>query len=413
VSSSRTDPYLALRYPEFRFYVAGSFLLTAALLIQEVVLGYELYQLTHDPLTLGLIGLAEAIPFIGVSLFGGHYADNRDKKTILLVSLLVIITGSVILAVVTLPSVRNGLTQNQLLLSIYFVIFLIGLARGFYSPTASSLKAFLTPREVYANASVWYSTAWQGGAIVGPGAAGYLLDGLGLTNTLFVVIGMVGLVIVFQSFIERKPVPVVEKTDLVESMREGLRYVFNSKVILYSISLDLAAVLFGGVVAILPVFAQDILHVGARGFGLLRAAPSVGALLTFLALAYVPVMQHAWRNMLIAVAGFGIATLVFAVSTNFWLSVAMLFLTGAFDGISVVIRQTIMQVIPPDHLRGRVSAVNGIFVSSSNEIGAFESGLAAKLLGTVPSVLVGGGLTMLIVAYVWARSKELFGMKFA
>lgn len=411
--SSRPDPYLALRYPEFRLYVAGSFLLTAALLIQEVVLGYELYRLTKDPLTLGLIGLAEALPFIAVALFGGYYADNRDKKNILLLSLLVIMLASVMLVVVTYPTFRADLTTGQLLASVYFVIFLIGLARGFFSPTASSLKAFLTPRETYANASVWYSTAWQGGAIVGPGVAGYLFEGFGLTGSLLVVLGLMALVVVFQSLIERKPIPVGEKTDMFESLREGLRYVYRSKIILYSISLDLAAVLFGGVVAILPVFAQDILHVGARGFGILRAAPSVGAMLVFVALAYVPVMQHAWRNMLVAVAGFGIATLVFAVSTNFWLSVVMLFLTGAFDGVSVVIRQTIMQIIPPDHLRGRVSSVNGIFVSASNEIGAFESGVAAKLLGTVPSVLVGGGLTMLIVAYVWAKSKELFTMKFA
>ncbi len=409
------NPYAALRYPEFRLYALGSFLFTAALLIQEVVLGYELYRLTHDPLTLGFIGLAEALPYIGVSLFGGHTADNRDKKTIIQLAIGVVLTGSLILIWATHPSERLRFSQTELLALVYFVLFLIGLARGFFSPAASSLKAYLTPREVYANASVWYSIAWQGGAIIGPGIAGFLLAYLGLTTTLVVVTGLIALVFLLQSFISRKPIPASElpKASLRESLKEGLRYVWKTKILLYSISLDLAAVLFGGVVAILPVFAEDILKVGPEGLGVLRAAPSVGALITFAALVYFPATENAWRNMLLAVAGFGVATLVFAISTNFWLSTVMLFLTGAFDGISVVIRQTIMQVMPPDHLRGRVSSVNGMFVSASNEIGAFESGVAAKFFGTVPSVLLGGALTMVIVGYVWAKSKELFGMKLA
>lgn len=408
---ARDDPYAALRFPEFRYYVSGSFLFTMALLIQEVVVAYELYRLTHDPLTLGFIGLAEAVPYIALALFGGHYADNRDKKNILILSTLVVVAASVILTIVMHPSVRPLLPGIRLLLTVYFVIFLIGVARGFFSPAASSLKAFLTPRSVYPNASVWSSVAWQGGAIAGPGVAGFLYAYLGLNTTLYIVIGLLLVALTFQSLIGRKPIPVSEKTDLFRSVREGIQYVFDNKIILYSISLDLAAVLFGGVVAILPIFAEDILKVGAEGLGILRAAPAAGALITLAALAYFPATNHAWRNMLLAVAGFGIATLVFALSTNFWLSVVMLFLTGAFDGISVVIRQTIMQVMPPDHMRGRVSAVNGIFVSTSNEIGAFESGVAAKAFGTVPSVLLGGSLTMLIVGYVWWRSKDLFGVK--
>lgn len=408
----KTDPYLALRYPEFRYYTLGSFLFTCALLIQEVVLAYELYALTHDPLTLGLIGLAEAVPYIALALFGGYYADNRDKKTIILWALGVILVGSVILLAATHPDVRVRIGQTAMFVTIYGVLFLIGLAKGFFGPATASLKAFLTPREVYANASVWYSSAWQAGAILGPGAAGFLYAYLGLTGTLLLVIGLLGGVAICQGVIARKPIPgAAGRGDLFAELREGIRYVFQTKIIFYSITLDLIAVLFGGVVAILPVFAQDILRVGAEGLGVLRAAPAIGALLMFGLLAYFPPTTHAWRNMLIAVAGFGVATIVFAVSTNFWLSVVMLFLTGAFDGISVVIRQTILQVLPPDHMRGRVASVNGIFVSSSNEIGAFESGLAAKLFGTVPSILFGGGLTLVLVAYVWTRSKELFRMK--
>jgi MFS family permease len=408
----RTDPYAALRLPEFRYYTLGSFLFTSALLIQEVVLGYELYALTHNPLALGLIGLAEAVPYIALALFGGYYADNRDKKTIILRALGVILVGSVVLLWATHPSVRVRIGQTALFGTIYGVLFLIGLAKGFFGPATASLKAFLTPRELYANASVWYSTAWQAGAIIGPGAAGFLYAYLGLTGALLLVVGLLGGVAIFQALIERKPIPDgAGGGDLFGELREGIRYVFAHKIILYSITLDLIAVLFGGVVAILPVFAQDILRVGAEGLGVLRAAPAVGALLMFGLLAYYPPTTHAWRNMLVAVAGFGLATIVFALSTHFWLSVVMLFLTGAFDGISVVIRQTILQVMPPDHMRGRVASVNGIFVSSSNEIGAFESGVAAKLFGTVPSVLLGGGLTLLLVAYVWTRSKDLFRVK--
>lgn len=410
---SSTDPYAALRFTEFRYLISGTFLMTAAILIQEVVLGYELYKLTHDPLSLGLIGLAEAVPFIAVALFGGHYADRKDKRTMMQLSLLVVILGSVILLWATLPSTRQNHSQTYLLWIIYGVLALLGLSRGFYSPASSSLKAFLTPRAFYTNAATWSSIFWQAGAILGPGIAGFLYAYLSLTITLWIVIGALVLNFVLISLIEKKPIPPSdeEQTNLWQSIREGIRFVFENKIILYAISLDLSVVLFGGVVAILPVFAEDILYVGAEGLGVLRAAPSVGAVITILASAYFPPTHQAWRNMLIAVAGFGIATLIFAVSTNFWLSVAMLFFTGAFDSISVVIRQTILQVIPPDNMRGRVIAVNSIFVSSSNELGAFESGVAARVFGTVPSILLGGGLTMFIVVWVWRRSKNLFGIK--
>ncbi|MEZ4902223.1 MAG: MFS transporter [Spirosomataceae bacterium] len=271
----------------------------------------------------------------------------------------------------------------------------------------------MTPREVYSNAATWSSTFWQVGAIAGAGIAGFLYAYIGLTNTLWVVVGLFAVTQLMLAMITKKPIPDRgdSQTNLLQSIKEGIKFVYEKKILLYSISLDLAAVLFGGVIAILPVFAEDILKVGAEGLVVLRAAPSVGAVLTIFMTAYLTPTHHARRNMLIAVAGFGVATLVFAVSTHFWLSVLMLFLTGAFDAISVVIRQTILQVVPPDNMRGRVIAVNSVFVSSSNEIGAFESGVAAKLFGTVPSVLMGGGLTMVIVTWVWLKSKDLFGIK--
>jgi MFS family permease len=408
-----TDPYAALRYPEFVSLITANSLITAAIMIQEVVIGYELYKLTHDPLSLGFIGLAEALPYISIALFGGHYADRKDKRTIMQISQSVILCCSLGLIWVMYPEHRSQFSTTTLLLTVYGVLAAIGFAKGFYSPASSSLKAFLTPREVYSNAATWSSTFWQVGAIAGPGIAGFLYAYFGLINTLWVVVALFMIGQVLLAMISKKPIPETmgPAIDVWQSIKEGIKFVYEKKILFYATSLDLAAVLFGGVIAILPVFAEDILKVGAEGLGIMRAAPSVGAVLTIFATAYYTPTRNAWRNMLIAVAGFGLATLVFAVSTNFWLSVLMLFLTGAFDAISVVIRQTILQVVPPDHMRGRVISVNSVFISSSNEIGAFESGLAAKLMGTVPSVLLGGGLTMVIVTWVWLRSKELFGVK--
>jgi MFS family permease len=408
------DAYAALRYPEFRNLVTATFLITAAILIQEVVLGYELYLMTHDPLSLGFIGLAEALPFFGLALFGGHLADRREKIGLMQRALFAIMLGSAALIAVMLPAVRAQLSQNAILLAIYGVIFLLGLARGIYSPAASSLKAFLVPRELYPNSSTWVSSFWQAGAILGPAAAGFLYAKLGIDGALCVVLALFIATFILISTIKPRPPVEVESWagNIWTSLKEGLDYVFKTRIILYAISLDMFSVLFGGVVAILPVFVTDILHVGPEGLGVLRAAPSVGALLTLVVTAYWhPAKSHAWRNLLWAAAGFGIATLVFAVSQSYWLSAVMLFLTGAFDSISVVIRQTILQVLPPDHLRGRVQSVNSMFVTSSNELGAFESGLMAKLMGTVPSVLFGGAMTLATVGYVWRKSKQLFGVK--
>jgi MFS family permease len=414
--TSANDPYASLRIPDFRNFITNTFLLTVTLLIQEVILGYELYRITHDPLALGLVGLAEAVPFILISLFGGHLADRRDKKRILQVSLFVIMLGSVVLYLAFRPGIVSQFSQTARLVVIYGVLMLIGTARGFYSPASSSLKPFLVPRSLYANSSTWSSSFWQAGAILGPALGGLLYAAIGLDNTLLVVIGLYGLCFLFISLVSRHPPVATHEVTSVgfwDSLREGFTFVFGNRIVLYAISLDLFSVLFGGVVAILPIFAEDILRVGPTGLGALRAAPSVGAVLTMLAMAKYPPTHNAWRNMLLAVAGFGVATIIFALSTNFYLSLLMLGLTGAFDSVSVIIRQTILQIFPPDHLRGRVAAVNGIFVSSSNEIGAFESGVAAKALGTVPSVVVGGVFTLVVVGYIYTRSKDLFGVKLA
>ncbi|MEY4526249.1 MAG: hypothetical protein RIR57_1622 [Bacteroidota bacterium] len=402
------DAYKALQFPEFRAYVTGNTLFTIALLIQEVVLAYEIYKITHNPLALGLIGLAEAVPFISLVLFGGHFADNRDKKKIMQVTLSLIIASSVFLLYSSTQ--LQSADQDFHIYSIYAVIFIIGLSKGFFSPAASSLNPFLVPKEVFANAATWNSSFWQLGSILGPGVAGFLYAYAGLSGSLITVIALLLGVMICIFQIENRPVPVktVQHESIWHSLREGIAYVFKTKIILYSISLDLFSVLFGGVIAILPIFAEDILKVGAEGLG---AAPSVGAVVTMVTLVYFPPLKHAWRNLILAIAGFGVATLIFGVSTNFWISVVALFFTGAFDSISVVIRQTVLRFYTPDEMRGRVSSVNGVFVSTSNEMGAFESGVAAKFFGTVPSVLLGAGVTLVLVSLVALTSKELFDLK--
>jgi MFS family permease len=412
MSRSAHDPFAALKLAPFRRLITANLLLSTATLIQEVVIGYALYQLTHDPLALGLVGLAEAIPFIALALFGGHLADRREKTRLMQIAGSVIAAGSALLIWVTLPSTQAMLPQPLMLGVIYSSVFLLGLARGIYSPASASLRPFLVPREIYPNSASWAATFFQSGAIAGPALAGLMYVVLGLTGTLCVVLVMVLLNIVLIGRVPKQPVlPAPAGVALWASLREGIAYVWKTKILLYAISLDMFSVLFGGVVAILPIFAEDILKVGPQGLGLLRAAPAAGALITVIVCNWYPPTRRPWVTLLTVVAGFGVAVLVFAVSETFWLSAAALFASGAFDSVSVVIRNTLLQSLPADHMRGRVSSVNSIFISASNELGAFESGLAAKLLGTVPSVIAGGIATLGVVGYIWTRSRALFKVR--
>lgn len=406
------DPYAALRYPEFRYFVTAQFLFTIAILIQEVVISYYLYEITNDPLSLGLIGLFEAIPYISLALFGGYFADRKEKRTIIQICYGIIIMCSLLLLWVTHPSTEHGFSILQQKNFIYLTVFFLGVARGFYGPAWSSLKPFLVSAEHYSNSASWGSQFWQIGSILGPASAGFLYSWLGLTNTLILVIVFFLAAFVFVSQISKKGIQNIEtQVDIFGSLKEGIKFVTGNRILFYAILLDMFSVLFGGVVAILPVFAKDILKVGAEGLGIMRAAPGLGAVLTMLGTAYFPPTRQAWRNMLIAVTGFGLATLVFAFSTSLWLSVIALFFTGAFDSVSVVIRQTILQVLPPDDMRGRVNSVSGIFVSCSNELGAFESGVLTKFIGAIPTVIFGGVMTLVVVGTLFFRSKELFSVK--
>jgi len=402
------NAFAALRHRDFTLLiVAGGLLLTIAVLAQEVALGYALYQRTHNPLMLGLIGLAEAVPYIVVALFGGAIADRKPRKRIVVIAVSVMLLAAITLDL--LMRRADSMSDFVLLSSVYAAFAVIGLARGFYGPAASALRATLIPAALYANASAWAAAFWQVGAVLGPLVAGFLYAPIGLSGTLTVVVVLMACSLLLMTLI-RAPVAAVvtQHEPMLVAIRAGLRFVFHSRALLYSISLDLVAVLFGGVVAILPAFAEDILRVGPQWLGWLRAAPSIGAVLTLLLLArFSPVGPHLWRNMLLAVAGFGAAMLVFAVSENLWLSLTMLFLTGAFDSVSVVIRQYLLNSVPPDHLRGRVLAVNGIFVTCSNEIGAFESGAAARVFGLRNSVLAGASVTLGAAIWLGIAARDL------
>lgn len=404
------DAFSALRYRDFSIVTLNQFCLTLAILIQEIIVAYSLYQITKDPLTLGLIGLAEAIPFISLSLWGGYVADRFNKQTIMKICLFFAIPMPLILWSLFHYHGLGNLSTSQLSWGIYAVIFCLGTIRGFYNPSATSLKPFLIPRALYANGATWTTIGWQSGVIIGPMLGGFMLAFLGRETSLLTVAVLVSICFVLINLLQKRDFPKIETENVLHSLGDGFRFIWNSKIVLWSISLDLVSVLFGGVIALLPIFAEDILKVGPEGLGYLRAAPSIGALITMIVLTRFPPTQHAWRNMLLAVAGFGVFTLLFAFSNSMWLSLFALAMTGACDSISVVIRQTILQIYPPDNMRGRVAAVNGMFVSSSNELGAFESGLAARYMGTIMATVFGGSMTLLVVAISWARTKDLFGV---
>jgi MFS family permease len=389
-----------------RISICG-FFLTFALMVQEVVLGYELYKITKDPLLLGLMGLSEAIPFMILALFGGHFADRLNRRTQMLAMLCVLCAASAAIAKLA-PLMAEPGNRTQTLWLIYGSIAAMGFARGLYSPAASSLRAQIVRPEDQANASAWSSTFWQTGMLSAPVIAGVMYLQVGLENTLWFAAALMGVAtLVSITLPSLRALQAPEDISIWESIRSGFTFVFKEKILFYSITLDLVAVLFGGVVAILPAFAADVLKVGPEELGWLRTAPGLGAVVTMLLAARFSPTQRPWRNMLIAVAGFGVATLVFALSESFWLSMLALLATGAFDGISVVVRQYLLQSVPPDHIRGRVLSVNSIFVSASNEIGAFESGVAAKYLGLRSSVLAGASLTLLTAVWLFTRGKYL------
>jgi len=395
---AKNDPYAALRYKEFNIFLIIRFAMVFAWSMQFVVIEWEVYSITKNPLSLGLIGLMEVIPAVSLALFAGHIVDQREKKGLLLKCILGFSVISVGLFLLTWPVIVTNVSTQLTLYLIYFLVFLGGIVRAFLGPTIFSLFSLIIPKKVYPNAATWSSSVWQMGAVVGPAVAGFSIDIIGVHWSMLLIFGFSLLALSALSFIPKKPIlnPKIGE-NIFESLREGIRFVRKTKVVLSALTLDMIAVLFGGAVALLPIYAQDILKVGPEGFGILRAAPAVGALIIMFTSAYFPLNKNAGYKLLGAIFGFGICIIVFGVSTIFWVSVFALFMSGMTDGVSMIIRQTILQLKTPDHMRGRVASVNSMFVGSSNELGAFESGLTAKLFGTVTAVVFGGGMTLITV----------------
>jgi MFS family permease len=403
--------YAALKVPDYRRFLAMRMMTTLAVQIMSVSVGYFVYDLTNDPLMLGLIGLTEAVPAIGVSLYAGHQADKRNRRSILIVCILLLMLCSA--ALLGLALQRHHLDKTMLLGGIYGVIFVTGLARGFFSPTNFAFLPQLIDRRLLPNAITWNASTWEVASITGLGLGGLLYGffGVGAAFGTMTVLCLLALGFVLQ--IAPRPVPPADHTEpALTRIREGLNFVFSNRIIVGAIALDLFAVLFGGAVALLPVFAKDILKVGPEGLGVLRAAMSLGAISMAFFIAHRPLGRHAGRQMLLCVAGFGLCIIGFGLSRWFWLSFLCLFMAGVFDEVSVFVRSSLLQHLTPDHMKGRVSSVNSMFITSSNEIGAFESGLAARLLGTVPSVLFGGIMTLLVVAITWWKVPQLRKMDF-
>jgi MFS family permease len=408
MNTKKRDPYLALRYKEFRAYVLARFLITIALTMQAVIIGYEVYELTNSKILLGLIGLTEAIPAIGIALYGGYVADKSEKRNMLVAFISLYTVMCALLLVFTHSDMIASIGKENVVILIFFIIFFTGIARSFSGPASFGLAAQIVPREVYQSSITWASTAWQSGAVLGPAVGGILLGKAGITFTFGIIVVFLCIAIISLLMIDKKPIQFIPKGESVyESAIQGLKFVYHNKVILSCISLDLFAVLFGGAIALLPVYAKDILHVGAEGLGWLRASQAMGAILMLLFLAYFPIKKNAGKILLGAVFGFGIFIILFGISKLFWFSMFCLIMSGALDGISVSIRHTIVQMATPDEMRGRVSAVNSMFIGSSNEIGEFESGATASLMGTVPAVIFGGCMTCLVVIVTFFTSPSI------
>lgn len=407
------DPYAAFRVKEFKSFLVIRFAMVFAWSMQFIVIEWEVYNITKDPLSLGLIGLLEIIPSLSVALFAGHYVDQNEKRGLLMKCLLGFSAISLALVFLTWKGTAEFLSKNQVLWGIYACVFVGGIVRAFIGPTIFSLMSLIVPKNLYANAATWSSSAWQMGSVIGPALAGFSILWFGVSASLGIVLLFAFLALVFIFQIEVKPINNKKMGEsIIESLKEGVRFVFKTKEILGALTLDMVAVLFGGAVALLPIYATDILGVGALGFGVLRAAPAVGSFLTMMTMAYYPIRKNAGLKLMFAIAGFGLSIILFGFSEWFIVSIIALFLSGVMDGISVIIRHTILQIYTPDNMRGRVASVNSMFVGSSNELGAFESGITAKLFGTVRAVIGGGIMTILIVTYTGFKIPKLRKLEF-
>jgi MFS family permease len=432
---SKNNPFQAFQYSEFNYFIFSRFLVTISFAIQFIVIEWFVYQLTKNPLHLGLIALAEIIPAVGLSLISGHIIDKNEKRNAVLFSIISSFLLSLFFYFIF--NSKNYFSTNTFLFLLYFLVFIVGIIRAFFAPSVFSLFSLILPKEVYANGTTWSSSAWQIGAILGPALAGILLSIFSEANAILFSSFFLLICCILISLIKKKPIIYKKSDSIKESISVGLKFVFGNKIILTAMSLDLFAVLFGGAIALLPIFITDEIifiksyknelvffaeifnyhlnleQLKSLAFGILRTAPAFGAIITMIFIAYIPIKNKTGVKLIIAVLFFGIFIICFGFSKHFWLSFLFLFLSGIADGFSVVIRSTILQLLTPDDMRGRVAAVNTIFVGSSNELGAFESGVTAKWFGTIRATVLGGIITCFVAcsSYFISPKMKNFEMK--
>lgn len=407
------DPVAAMRIAEYRNLMLGRFLFIMGLRMMGTLVGWWVYELTNEPFAIGLIGLSEVIPAVSLSLYAGHIIDISEKRKLLLTGVFLYFLCALMLLALSTNFTASLLSKHWISFSIYIVIFFTGIFRSFTGPSFGTMVASIVPKELLQNATTWNQGIWLSASVIGHASVGFFIAGFGNTGSLILIASLVAIGWVFMYRIKPKPaLNIAGEQKTLESVKEGIRFVFKTKEVLGALSLDLFAVLFGGAVAMIPVFAKDILKVGVVGFGWLNAASDIGSILVIVLLTVFPLHKAQGRKLFFSIGGFGICILVFALSTSFWLSFAALLLSGILDGVSVVIRGTILQLKTPDNMRGRVMSVNSMFINSSNELGQFESGVAAKLMGVVPSVVFGGCMTLFVVITTWFRAPALRKMEY-
>ena len=405
---AKNDPYAALRIKEFNIFLLLRLFLVFGWSMQFIVIEWQVYSITKDPLSLGIIGLMEIIPAFTMALFAGHIVDQKEKRNLLAICIAAFSLISLGLFLLTTDEVVGNWSTKSILYSIYALVFFGGFLRAFFGPIIFSLVALIVPKKTYPNAATWSTSTWKTAAVLGALFGGFFISWIGVDNTLCIVFVMVVVSFLLNFLIKKKPILNKKIGEpVIQSLKVGIRFVFQNKAILGALTIDMIAVLFGGTVAILAIFAQDVLEVGSEGFGILNASISLGSIVTMFATTYIPISRNTGRKLLISIFIFGVSIIGFGLSSVFWISVLLLFISGAADGISMIIRQTILQLKTPDDMRGRVSSVNSMFVGSSNELGAFESGLAAKLIGPVAAVVFGGTMTLITVFAIGVKNPVL------
>ena len=408
VKQITNDSFAAVRIPEFKNLMLGRFTFIVSLRMMSTLVGWWIYELTNDPLAIGLVGLSEFLPAFLFALYAGHVIDKSEKRKLMLKGVFCYLLAALLLLLFSTGYIGNHFTTHSIAIGIYTVIFCTGVVRSFTGPTFSAMLASLVPRQILQNATTWTQGTWLSASVTGHATGGFLIWKLGINGTLIIICSLLVVALFLLRQVKPKPpMPQTGEKNTWESVKEGLRFVFKTKEILGAFTLDMFAVLFGGAVAMVPVYAKDILKIGPQGFGWLNAAIDMGAIFIIVLLTIFPMKKAQGKKLMLAVAGFGICIILFAVSQWFFLSFAALLIAGMLDGVSVVVRGTVMQLKTPDHMRGRVSSVGSMFINSSNELGQFESGVAARMMGVVPSVVFGGCMTLVVVIFTWFKAPNL------